>query len=50
MANGSIYEVDTIDTIHTALWLGASEALIIDGCELIHLESGDDIVGVTRIR
>ena len=50
MADGSMYEVDDIDLISTGLWLGASEALILDGIELINLDDGGESVGITRIR
>jgi len=48
--DGSILEVDSVDTITTALWLGFSEALLMDDTELINLEQGDEVVSVTRIR
>jgi hypothetical protein len=50
MADGSMYEVDDIDLINTGLWLGTSEALVLDGIELINLDEGGESVGITRIR
>ncbi len=49
MADGSIYEVDSFYTIDTSLWLGISDALIINGYELINLDEGDDIIEVTKL-
>jgi hypothetical protein len=47
MSDGSIYEVDSINT---TLWLGTSNALIINDHELINLDKGDEIIEVTKLR
>jgi hypothetical protein len=47
MSDGSIYEVDSINT---TLWLGSSNALIINDHELINLDKGDEIIEVTKLR
>ena len=50
MSDGSIYEVDNIYTITTELWLGMSEAIILDEYELINLDEGGEIVTISRLR
>jgi hypothetical protein len=50
MDDGSIYQVDSVDTITTSLWLGLSDALILDDIEVINLSDGGGIVGVSKIR
>ena len=50
MSNGSMYEVDSLYTINTSLWLGFNDALLLDGSELINLDEGDEIIEVTKIR
>lgn len=50
MLDGSIYEVDSIDTIITSIWLGASEVLIIEDYKLINLDEGDEMIQVLRIK
>lgn len=50
MLDGSIYEVDSIFTIDSSLWLGNSDALLIDGSRLLNLDEGGEIVDVTRIK
>jgi hypothetical protein len=47
MSDGSIYEVDSINT---TLWLGTSNALIINDHELINLDKGDEILEVNKPR
>lgn len=49
MLDGSIYEVDTIDEIHTSLWLGSSDGLLINGTTLINFDS-DEPVTVYQIK
>ena len=50
MSDGSIYEVNDLFTINTALWLGFSEALLIDDYELINLDEGGEIIEVIKIK
>jgi len=50
MLDGSIYEVNNLYTITTGLWIGMSEAIIMDGTELLNLDEGDEFVEVTRIK
>ena len=50
MSDGSIYEVDSIYTINTSLWIGFNDALLLDGYELLNLDEGDEIIEVTRIK
>ena len=49
MLDGSIYEVDVIDEIHTTLWLGISDGLLINGTTLINFDA-DEAVTVHRIK
>ena len=49
MLDGTIFEVDSLDTIDTALWLGMSDALILNGYDLINLDEGE-VVSVTQLR
>lgn len=48
-ADGEIYEVDSIDHITTSLWLGFFDALLVEGEQLMNLDSGES-VAVQRIR
>jgi uncharacterized protein with GYD domain len=50
MLDGSIYEVDSLDTITTGLWLGMSDALLFNNGELLNLDEDDEMVNVIRIR
>jgi hypothetical protein len=50
MSHGAIYEVADIYTISTSLWLGMSEALILDDCELINFDEADEVVEVIRLK
>lgn len=50
MDDGSLYEVDVLGRLHTSLWLGMVEVLILNESELIKLDDGDEIVNITRIR
>ena len=50
MTDGTIYEVDSIYTINTRMWLGFNDALIIDDYELINLDESDVIIHITRIK
>ena len=50
MLDGSIYEVDDLNTIDTALWLGNSDALLIDGTRLINFDEADEIIDVTKLK
>lgn len=48
-AEGELYEVDSIDHITTSLWLGFFEALLVEGDQIINLDSGE-AVSVQKIR
>lgn len=50
MLDGAIYEVDDLNTIDTALWLGNSDALLIDGKRLINFDDADEIIDVTKLK
>ena len=50
LGDGSVYEVDPIDTIYTTLWLAASEVLLLGGSRMINIDNADEIIGVTRLR
>ena len=50
LGDGSVYEVDPIDTIYTTLWLAASEVLLLGGSRMINIDDGGEIIGVTRLR
>jgi len=49
MDNGEMYEVSDIYSYSTSLW-GFNEVLLLDGYELINLDTGDEIIEVTKIR
>ncbi len=49
MLDGSIFEVDSIDTIHTSLWLGVSDGLLINGTTLLNFDA-EEAVTVHRIK
>lgn len=49
-SSGSLLEVNQLNTIETSLWFGYFEAIIIDGYQLINLDSGGEIIDVTKIR
>jgi len=46
---GSLYEVDDMGAIHTSMWLGPFEALLIDGSRLMNLDEGGEMVDVTKL-
>lgn len=48
--DGRVFEVDSLDTIHTTLWMPPFEAVLIDGSEMINLDDGDEPVVVSRLR
>lgn len=50
ISDGSMYEVGSLYTINTSLWIGFNDALLLDGSELINLDEGDEIIEVTRIK
>lgn len=50
LTDGRIYEVDSYSTIDTRLWLGFSDAIIIDASRLINLDEGDEIIDITLIK
>jgi hypothetical protein len=49
MLDGSIYEVDSLDQLDTYLWLGLSDALLVNGEKLLNFDEGA-LVTVSRIR
>jgi hypothetical protein len=49
LSDGSVYEVSSIDTIHTSLWLSSTSVLLLDNSEMINLDDGD-LVRVTKLR
>jgi len=48
--DGTLLEVDSLHTLDTGLWLGMSEAILLDGAELLNLEESGEIIPVTRLR
>jgi hypothetical protein len=50
LLSGDMYEVDAWGQRESSLWLVYSDALLIDGSQLVNLEDGDEILDVTRIR
>ena len=50
MLDGRLFEVDSYYTISTSLWLGLSDALIIDDCRLINLDEGDEIIEIVLLK
>jgi len=50
MADGSIFEVSSLNRIDTSLWLGGSEALLIDGSRLVNLSESGGIIDVVRVK
>ena len=49
MSDGTLYEVNDLYLIDTALWLGGSEVLLLDGFQLINLDEGGELVDVSRL-
>ena len=49
MLDGRMCDADSIDEIHTSLWLRISDGLVIDGTTLIYFDS-DEPVTVYQIR
>ena len=47
MLDGSLFQCD--DTVDTYLWLGSSDALLINGSKLINLDEPSSIVDVERV-
>lgn len=48
--DGSIFEVNSIDTISTSLWLAPFDALLLGDIEILNMDSGDEPVSVTRLK
>ncbi len=49
MLNGDVYMVGDFNHIDTMLWLGSSDALLIDGKRLINFDAADAIIEVTKL-
>lgn len=49
MMDGSIYEVDSLDTIYTSLWIGFSNGILLNNTELLNLDEGE-MVHVNKLR
>ncbi len=47
--DGEIYEVESVDHITTTMWLGFFDAILVEGHQLINLDSGES-VAVHKIR
>ena len=50
MTDDTIYEVNSIYTITTSMWLGYNDALVIDDYELINLDEADSPRGDSNTR
>jgi len=50
MDNGSIWEVDDYYTLSTSLWIGGSEAIILNGYQSINLDEGDEVIEIMQLR
>lgn len=50
LLDGPMLKVDKVDTISTSLWLGPSEALLLDDFQLVNLNASDDPVSVMPLR
>lgn len=50
MADGSILEVDQMDLLETGLWLGGSDAMVLETGQLINLDSGGALIDVRLLR
>ena len=48
--DGSIYQVDQLNTITTALWFGTTEVLILDDSKMLNLSTGGEMVDVTKLK
>lgn len=48
--DGRVFEVNSLYTIDTTLWLAPFDAVLIDGSEMVNLEEGDEPVAVSRLR
>jgi hypothetical protein len=49
MLSGDIYTVGDLNVIETTLWLGNTDALLIEGKRLINFNDTDDIIDVTKL-
>lgn len=49
LLSGGLLEVDSLNTIDTSLWLGVSDALLINGSSLVNLDEGE-LIEVTRLK
>lgn len=49
-ADGRVFEVDSLYTLYTTLWLAPFEAILIDGAEMVNLDDGDEPVAVSKLR
>lgn len=48
--DGSIFEVESIDRLYTALWLPVSEVLLLGDSQMVNLDQGDELITVSRIK
>lgn len=48
--DGRVFEVNSLFTLDTALWLAPFEAVLVDGSELVNLDEGDEPVEVGRLK
>jgi len=50
LLSSGLFEVDSLATITTSLWLPGSAVLVIDDTAIVSLDGGDDIVSVKALR
>lgn len=48
--DGSLYEVSSLHTIYTSLWLPVSEVAVLGGSQMLNLDQGDEIITVVRLK
>jgi hypothetical protein len=50
LTDGSVFEVSSLNTLTTTLWLAGATVLILDDGEMVNLDTGDELITVTRLR
>lgn len=50
LSDGSVFEVSSLNSLTTTLWLAGSSVLVIDDGEMVNLDNGSELVTVTRLR
>jgi hypothetical protein len=48
--DGSIFEVDSLSTLYTSLWLPVSEVAVLGNSQMVNLDQSDELATVTRLK